>query len=691
MKHLKACIFMVSLMAAMLCACQTSQNAQADQGLEENIVGSRDEWKTNGNGNDVGNEEGMTDENGQAPDTGDGMTADGRSEEGAGGGTGETITAGSIVAEDEAFLYLCSPYQITKVDKSDLQSEILWESAEESYRSRTAFYQDGRGILIGEKIYFLEEWARADGGGSGVALSVVGTDGSGYRRIQQVKARDLFLYKDVLYVYLPDEKEMLEYPVLADGTLSEQDALIEGRKIPEAYTAVYYSSNGTHAMQPLLILQEQGYCLMENGEYALVKYFVDGTEEKLEEAANGLEGYTLDAWNDAYWLMHVYDDQKEMMIYELVDAQTYEKYPVMEFVGSVGIITMDEESVYFMREVSEGERPQAYLFEKADLKSGERTILFEQEPFTGLGVNPSKYLFDYVVENGYLYYMEMQDYKLYMMRRSLEEPETAEALGTAFYDSRIGEAGTIASVYREFFAEDVLEGKTEFSEDTEELPDMSGEAGSDAETIAGKEEPCFILDLTWLLVKESYPGAEKINAYMQSVMDENIQYAWEGAEESAQMREEYETYAPPAYSLSSNVYEITYVDDAYLSYCQGEYIYWGGAHGMPDRTGYTFDLQTGECLTLPDVVGNSEEELKEIVGRYYEELISQTPESYWEDSVEYIKEDTDYETDFYLTAEGIRFFREPYEIAAYASGFPEVTIPYSEFEMKIPVETAQYR
>lgn len=671
MKHLKTCIFMISLFTIILCGCQNSKDTQTDPGAGGNAADSRAEWKTDGN------EEQMTDKGGQAADTEgsmaadglktDGLTVEGKAEDGTVYGSGEKSIAGSIVAEDEKFVYLCSPYRILKVDKSDLQTEVLWESSEGSYRNSTAFYQDGRGILIGEWIYFLEEWAKTDGGGLGVALSVVGTDGCGYRRIQEVKARDLFLYKDVLYVYLSDEKEMITYPVLADGTLSEKDADREDRKIPETYTAVYYSNNGTHAMQPLFTMQEQGYCLMENEEYALVKRFADGTEENLAEA-EGLAGYSLDTWNDEYWLMHVYDEQKEMMIYELVDAQTYEKRSLMEFEGSVGIIAMDEESVYFMREVSQGERTEAYLFEKADLKSGERAVLFEQEPFTGIGVNPSKYLFDYVVQDGYFYYLGMQDYKLYLMRRSLEEPETAEVLGTAFYDSRISEVGTIDSVYREFFAEDVLEEREEPA-----------------------QEACFILDLTWLHVDERYPGAEAINAYMQSVMDENIRYAWEGAEESAQIREDYEAYAPSAYSLSSNVYEITYVDEVYLSYCQGDYIYWGGAHGMPDRTGYTFDLQTGECLTLSDVVGNSEEELKEIVGSYYEELIRQDPENYWEDSLSYIKEDTDYETKFYLTPEGIRFFRMPYEIASYAYGFPEVTIPYSKFEMKIPIETAQYR
>ena len=42
-----------------------------------------------------------------------------------------------------------------------------------------------------------------------------------------------------------------------------------------------------------------------------------------------------------------------------------------------------------------------------------------------------------------------------------------------------------------------------------------------------------------------------------------------------------------------------------------------------------------------------------------------------------------YESPFYLSETGVVFYYAPYEIASYAEGFPEVTIPYSELEMRI--------
>lgn len=53
---------------------------------------------------------------------------------------------------------------------------------------------------------------------------------------------------------------------------------------------------------------------------------------------------------------------------------------------------------------------------------------------------------------------------------------------------------------------------------------------------------------------------------------------------------------------------------------------------MPYRTGFTFDLNTGERLSLEDVIDNSEEELKEIVTAYFAKDINEFPEGYWGDA-----------------------------------------------------------
>ncbi len=119
-----------------------------------------------------------------------------------------------------------------------------------------------------------------------------------------------------------------------------------------------------------------------------------------------------------------------------------------------------------------------------------------------------------------------------------------------------------------------------------------------------------------------------------------------------------------------------------------EYEYLGGAHGMPYWAGFTFDLQTGERLLLSDITGISQEELKEVVSRYFAEMISQKPENFWEDAVDVVYETTNFESDFYLTEQGIVFYYGPYDLACYAAGFQKVTIPYYEFNMQITLEKA---
>lgn len=600
---------------------------------------------------------------------------------------------GSIILEDEQFLYLCSPYFITKVDKVTGETEALWESEGALLRSREHFYSAGCAVLIGDIIYFLEEWmdeSAENYGATKKAFSMIRTDGTGYERLEEKYITDLFVQEGMLYLNISEEDEYLTgYPVLADGSLAMEEGVKdteEARGIPEEYISESYLDNGSHALSPVKSLYELGYYLIRNGNYELVRRFPDSGEEEL--LPDGLSEYSLQAFNDTDLLMSNYENDKR--VYYLVDKQTMEKRPLMEYRWSVNIITMDEEYVYLQREAEDENHFKKYPFERIDLETGEATVLFEQEPFTGLGVTPSPYMADIVLQDGYIYYVGMQDYKLYMMRRSLEDLSVEEILGEAFYDSRIGEVGTAAYEYTEFFSNDSEESPNnvlgqDLGGDTDKGLEENNSGKLDERlTDVNEEEPCSIVDLTWLVVDERYPGAAVINSYMKETMNDSIRYGKDEADTVAEIRAEYDEDFP-AYSISSSIHEITYVDDTYLSYCQAGYEYNGGAHGMPYRIGYTFNLQTGELLTLSDVIGNSEEELKEMVGRYFEEQISKEPENYWEGSVESVKEWTDFNSDYYLTEEGIRFYQGPYAISSYAAGFQEVTIPYSEFMLKIPV------
>nr|WP_286200926.1 RsiV family protein [[Clostridium] symbiosum] len=89
-------------------------------------------------------------------------------------------------------------------------------------------------------------------------------------------------------------------------------------------------------------------------------------------------------------------------------------------------------------------------------------------------------------------------------------------------------------------------------------------------------------------------------------------------------------------------------------------------------------------MKLNDLVDNSVEELQSIVGRAFRELAEKTNFAFEspEDLEHTIADDVSFDSAFYITPEGVVFYYAPYEIASYAEGFPEVTIPYSELKMK---------
>lgn len=199
-----------------------------------------------------------------------------------------------------------------------------------------------------------------------------------------------------------------------------------------------------------------------------------------------------------------------------------------------------------------------------------------------------------------------------------------------------------------------------------------------------EDDPDVLLgtaDFSWIVVDDSFAGAETINTYLYEC---EVASEWAMFEDNVRTDEETIVEYEMSYDYNSNVSGIRYFDGTYVSFIQERYEYYGGAHGMPIWTGYVFNLETGERLLLMDILSNTEDELKDIVTKYFGEKIDESPEDFWADAKETVHDTVSLETtDFALTEDGICFYMHPYIISAYAAGFREVTIPYSEFEMKI--------
>ena len=125
-------------------------------------------------------------------------------------------------------------------------------------------------------------------------------------------------------------------------------------------------------------------------------------------------------------------------------------------------------------------------------------------------------------------------------------------------------------------------------------------------------------------------------------------------------------------------YTVTYNQRCALSLYTDQYIFTGGAHGNTTRFANTWDLKTGEPLTLQDlmsvpeykvyvidqIIGQIEESMKNGEGTYFDEYRTNVPQQFDPGQ-------------FYLTPAGVVIYFQQYAIAPYSSGIPTFLIPYS--------------
>ena len=135
-----------------------------------------------------------------------------------------------------------------------------------------------------------------------------------------------------------------------------------------------------------------------------------------------------------------------------------------------------------------------------------------------------------------------------------------------------------------------------------------------------------------------------------------------------------------------NVSEVNIIDDRYLAVNMSGYWYGGGAHGMPMRNQYLFDLETGEELFFTDFYTGTEEEFKTLIA----EKTVEDCERYGDFAPYYDPDDLDQlyedaynyawlgENNIEFTDDGIIYYYTPYQMGPYAAGYIEFTIFYVE-------------
>lgn len=137
-------------------------------------------------------------------------------------------------------------------------------------------------------------------------------------------------------------------------------------------------------------------------------------------------------------------------------------------------------------------------------------------------------------------------------------------------------------------------------------------------------------------------------------------------------------FGPFTYYENSRI-SLARTDERIFSYSTSFSNFTGGAHGYYGCGGNTFDSQTGELLTLSDVVVQKEE-CAAIVGdrimKDYPEVADFAGEEAFREIVrDEINNDV---VNWEMEPDGIVFFFNPYDLASYADGMQVIKVTYAE-------------
>ncbi|MBD0383339.1 PdaC/SigV domain-containing protein [Paenibacillus sedimenti] len=166
-------------------------------------------------------------------------------------------------------------------------------------------------------------------------------------------------------------------------------------------------------------------------------------------------------------------------------------------------------------------------------------------------------------------------------------------------------------------------------------------------------------------------ASAKINAFWKA---EALKYAAAGQELLKEFKAE-QTADMPELRFAFDVnYTVTYNQQNKLSMHFDTYQYTGGAHGMYDMEAHTFDLSTGEEITLKQAA-LGDPNYKQIINEEIKKQIKERDYVLLE-PFETISDDQR----FFLLDNDIVVYFALYEYTPYALGIPEFSIPVSRFK-----------
>jgi len=214
------------------------------------------------------------------------------------------------------------------------------------------------------------------------------------------------------------------------------------------------------------------------------------------------------------------------------------------------------------------------------------------------------------------------------------------------------------------------------------------------------EEVWYTEDGTQVLLTSTYCKAEVVNEGFETLAQALDEWSGLVYSEVLAMSEEYASWAAENYSLAENPenfvefftdlsYGAQRVDDVVVSFSGGQDAYVGGAHGLYSYTGYTFDVETGEMISLDRLIAD-DEVFQEAAIEHICKILESEPyvSSVYEDYESILRGmfAQDGYISWYLSDEGIVIPFNPYEVGPYIMPELRVVLPYEEYAQYMAIK-----
>ncbi|MDO5559937.1 MAG: DUF3298 domain-containing protein [Oscillospiraceae bacterium] len=179
------------------------------------------------------------------------------------------------------------------------------------------------------------------------------------------------------------------------------------------------------------------------------------------------------------------------------------------------------------------------------------------------------------------------------------------------------------------------------------------------------------------------PSSPDVQNAIQSKLDE--QYESNYVESESLRMESLENFGQVPVELeisqfSSSCEKMFTANNAFSLMNKNYAFYMGGVHGTESGVTCTFDITTGELLTLGDIC-TGENVLPSLSELFIKNIPEELEDGFLTDPEAAIKDLVNAGTDtkhFYFAPDGLHLVFSPYEIACYAAGFVDICVQYTD-------------